>query len=293
MVLKKTGTTLVLGSRDEYTIGVDVGDRLKTRIGGPEATVQSRRGLSREDAQLEPEVLAKLKDAPQWSEWKISPRCIEVTLDQKLPVNSGDSVFSPDRMGNGFAFIENRIHSSGRVLIKAAGRIEGNLLDTPHALTVCPEIPSNAAAGIDGLVIRRNRIVHAGWFCPAPWSAAAGALSITAAAGPPKMRPAGVFANILIEDNSFEECSGPNIVASSVSGLTIRGNRFIRPQHDKPPETGASYGIPKNSVMWISECDDVDLRENAMGDPGPFAGEPVKIETSVKMVPGGNSKIPQ
>ena len=247
--------------------------------------MQKRRGLSREEAQLDEEVTAKLKYAPGWSEWKVSPRCIEVTLDSDLPVQVGDSLYSPDRMGNGFAFIDNRIHSSGRVLIKAAGRIEGNLLDTPHALTVCPEIPGNAAAGIDGLLIRRNRIIHAGWFCPAPWSAAAGALSITAPGKPPSLRPAGVFANILIEENTFEECSGPNIVASSVHGLTIRGNRFIRAQHDKPPETGASYQIAKSAIVWIAESDEVDLQNDSVIDPGPFAGKQMIIGHGVKTVP--------
>ena len=290
MVLKKSGPVLVLASRDEYTIGVDSGDRLKARIGGPEATVQKRRGLSREEAQLDEEVTAKLKYAPGWSEWKVSPRCIEVTLDSDLPVQVGDSLYSPDRMGNGFAFIDNRIHSSGRVLIKAAGRIEGNLLDTPHALTVCPEIPGNAAAGIDGLLIRRNRIIHAGWFCPAPWSAAAGALSITASGKPPSLRPAGVFANILIEENTFEECSGPNIVASSVHGLTIRGNRFIRAQHDKPPETGASYQIAKSAIVWIAESDEVDLQNDSVIDPGPFAGKQMIIGHGVKTVPTGEAR---
>ena len=289
LVLKKTGLTLLLASRDEYTIGVDTGDRLKARIGGPEATVRTRRGLSREEAQLDPEVIAKLKDAPGWSEWNVSPHCIEVTLDSDLPVQVGESLYSPDRMGNGFAFIDNRIHSPGRILIKASGRIEGNLLETPHALTVCPEIPANAAAGIDGLVIRRNRIIRAGWFCPAPWSAAAGALSITASGKPPDLRPAGVFANILIEDNTFEECSGPNIVASSVGGLAIRGNRFIRPQHDKPPDTGASYRIAKSAVMWIAESDDVDLKDNSVVDPGPFAGEQVIVGHAVKTVPASKS----
>jgi hypothetical protein len=289
MVLKKTGPTLVLASRDEYTIGVDSGDRLQAHIGGPEATVQKRRSLSREEAGLDPEVTAKLKDAAGWSEWKVSPRCIEATLDTDLRVQVGDSLYSPDRMGNGFSFLDNRVHSSGRVLIKAAGRVEGNVLDTPHALTVCPEIPGNAAAGIDGLVIRRNRIIHAGWFCPAPWSAAAGALSITASGKTPDMRPAGVFANILIEDNTFEECSGPNIVASSVRGLTIRGNRFIRPQHDKPPETGASYQIAKDAVMWVAESGGVELKDNSIVDPGPFAGEQVIMGHGVKTVPASES----
>ncbi len=278
MVLKQTGATLVLGSRDEYTIGVDVGDRLTVSLGAPAATVRTRRSLSRTEAELDPAILAKLNEAAAYSMWRVAPRCIEVTLDAELPVKAGDSLFSPDRMGNGFTFLNNRIHSAGRVLIKAAGRIEGNVLDTPHALTVCPEVPGSAAAGVDGIVIRRNTIRHAGWFCPAPWSAMAGALSITATGEKQTLRAPGVFANVVIEDNVFEECSGPNVVLTSARGVVLRGNRFLRPQHDQPPSTGASFAIPANAVIWIANSDDVELRANEISDPGPFAGE--LIQTS-------------
>ncbi|MEK7949122.1 right-handed parallel beta-helix repeat-containing protein [Luteolibacter soli] len=275
MVLKATGNTLVIACRDEYTIGVESSDRLKTRIGGPEATITARRGLSRAGATLDADVLAKLKDAPQWSEWKVSPKCLEVTLDQALPVKPGDSLYSPDRMGNGFAFLNNRIHSSGRVLIKAAGRIEGNILDTPHALVVCPELPDKAAAGIDGLVIRKNTIRRSGWFCAAPWSAQAGALSITAAGDAQQLRPPGVFANLVIENNTFEDCSGPNLAITSARGVKVSGNHFIRPHHDKPDGTGGSYGIASNAVIWTTQCEDVEMKDNPITEPGPFCGEQV------------------
>jgi len=284
MVLKATGNTLVLGSRDEYTIGVDIGDRLTNRAGGPIATVRTRRSLSREEAQLDPEIVEKLKSAAAWSEWKVAPRCIEVALDADLPVKAGESIYSPDRMGNGFAFVNNRLHSAGRVLLKAGGLVEGNVLDTPHALTVCPELPANAAAGIEGLVIRRNTIRQAGWFCPAPWSASAGALSITAAGGPQKLHAPGIFTNLVIEDNVFEDCSGPNLVLSSARGVKVSGNRFVRPQQDKPPETGASYHIPANAVIWLGISENVELKDNAISELGSFAGEPVQIAESVKNV---------
>ncbi|WP_367874568.1 hypothetical protein [Luteolibacter sp. Populi] len=277
MVLKKIPGKLVIASRDEFTIGVDTGDRLMSRLGGPVAKITTRRNLSREEARLAPEILAKLEDAPGWSEWKLSPKCIEVGFDGEPPFEPGDSVFSPDRMGNGFVFINNRVHSSGRLLLKAAGRVEDNLFDTPHGLTVCPELPASGAAGIDGLVIRRNKILRAGWFCQAPWSASAGALSITAAGGAQKLRAPGVFANLVIEDNVFEDCAGPNLVLSSARGVSLRGNRFVRPMHEIPNETGGSFGIAKDSVLWIAECEDLKMENNPVIEPGPYLGEAVKI----------------
>ena len=271
MVLKKEPNKLVVACRDEYTIGVETGDRLMASSSGPAARITARRELSRESAQLAPETLAKLKDAPAWSEWRVSPKCVELGFESDPPFKVGDSVFSPDRMGNGFVFIKNRLHSSGRLLIKAAGRVEDNVLDTPHALTVCPEVPGDAAAGIDGLVIRRNKIQRAGWFCPAPWSASAGALSITAGGHAQKLRAAGIFTNLVIEDNVFEDCSGPNLVMSSVRGAVVKGNRFIRPGHEMPNATGASYGIAKDAVVWIAECEGLQIEGNPVSAPGPFA----------------------
>ena len=33
--------------------------------------------------------MEKLATAQNWSEWKVSPKCLEVTLDQELPVEAG------------------------------------------------------------------------------------------------------------------------------------------------------------------------------------------------------------
>lgn len=285
MVLKKESNKLVIACRDEYTIGVEKGDRLMARSGGPAPEITARRELSREAAQLAPEIMAKLKDAPNWSEWRVSPKCLEVSFESEPPFEVGQSVFSPDRMGNGFVFVNNRLHSSGRLLLKAAGRVEDNLLDTPHALTVCPEVPASAAAGIDGLVIRRNKILRAGCFCPAPWSASAGALSITAGGHGQKLRAPGIFTNLIIEDNVFEDCSGPNLVLSSVRGAVVRGNRFIRPGHETPNPTGASYGIAKDAVVWIAESEDLQMENNPVSEPGPFAKQVALIKPP--SAPGG------
>ena len=278
MVLLAAGKKLVVACRDEYTTGVLTGDRLMNRAGGDSATIVSRREIRRGEAGVPPDVLSKMDTAAAWSLWKVSPKWLEVGLDSELPVKAGDSVFSPDRMGNGFRFSNNRIHSSGRILIKAAGVIEDNVLDTPHALVVCPELPGGAAVGIDGLVIRRNTIRRAGWFCAAPWSSQAGALSVTATDGSRELRAAGVFANIRIEDNVFEDCIGPNLVISSARGVVVRGNRFIRPHHSKPPDTGSAYGIAGNAVIWLKNHEDVRNAGNSVEDPGPFVGKPPVVE---------------
>ncbi|MGC4014274.1 MAG: right-handed parallel beta-helix repeat-containing protein [Luteolibacter sp.] len=282
MVLKRDGREIVIASRDDYMDGVFVGDKLLAGLGGPEAVITARKRLDRSAAGLSPDIVAKLDAAQQWSTWKVAKWCLVLTLDRDAPFEAGTSVFSPDRMGNGFSFINNKVHSSGRVLIKAGGLIEGNTLDMPHALTVCPEVPGDAAAGIDGLVIRKNVIRQAGLFCPAPWSASAGAISVTFGVKPPVFRGPGVFRNVVIEDNTLEDCPVVNLAVTSTEGVTIRGNRFIRPLGEKINNTGASYNVPQDRVIWIRDCTGVATDGNQIVSPGPGShAEPMLISPEV------------
>lgn len=278
MVVKREGREIVIASRDDYMDGVFVGDKLLASLGGPEAVITARKRIDRSAAGLSPEVVTKLDAAQQWSTWKVSKWCLALTLDRDAPFEVGTSIFSPDRMGNGFAFTNNKVHSSGRVLIKAAGLVEGNILDMPHAISVCPEVPGDAAAGIDGVIIRKNIIRKAGLFCPAPWSAAAGAISVTAGVKPPVFRAPGVFRKVLIENNTLEDCPVANVVVTSTDGVVVRNNRFVRPLGEKINNTGASYNVPQDRVIWIRDCTGVKATSNDIVSPGPMANpEPVFI----------------
>ncbi|HSJ01356.1 MAG: right-handed parallel beta-helix repeat-containing protein [Verrucomicrobium sp.] len=279
LVLKNDGVVVVLASRDEFTNGVQDGDRLRVSVEGPEYRITSRKVVSRKEAGLADEVLENLGKATTWSPWKVSPKCIVVTLDQAAKLIPGDCVYSPDRMGNGFVFRNNRIHSPGRILLKAGGLMEGNVLDTPHALIACPELPESAAAGVEDLVIRNNKIKNGGWFCAAPWSSQAGIISLTATAGSSELRAKPVFKNVVIEGNTVESGSGPALVVSSTHGLSVRNNRFVNAQHDEPHRTGASYGIPKAGVVWISKSTAVKYEGNEIETLGSFAsGQAVMID---------------
>jgi hypothetical protein len=278
LVLKNEGATVVLASRDEFTSGVQAGDRIRVSLEGPEYRITARKVVNREEAALSGDITEKLTKAENWSPWKVSPKCIVATLDRAAELQPGDSVYSPDRMGNGFVFRHNFVHSPGRILLKAGGLLEGNTLDTPHALIVCPELPGTSACGIEDLVIRDNIIRHGGWFCPAPWSNQAGIVSLTASGAKSQLRTAPIFKNVVVEGNTVEGGAGPQLVASSANGLTIRRNRFLSPQHDQPPETGSSYSIPKNAVVWVAKCSNVRYEDNVIEDVGPFAGEAVQIE---------------
>ncbi|WP_395740456.1 right-handed parallel beta-helix repeat-containing protein [Prosthecobacter sp.] len=277
MVLKNDGGTVVLASRDEFTDGVQNGDRVRAGVDGPEWQITSRKVVARKDAGLSAEVQENLGQAKTWDLWHVSPKCHVVTLDRAAELKPGDCVYSPDRMGNGFVFRNNHVHSPGRILLKAGGLMEGNLLDTPHALIVCPEVPGTAAAGIEDLIIRKNVIRNGGWFCAAPWSCQAGIVSMTSSSSSSELRTKAVFKNVQIETNVIEGGAGPQLVVSSAEGIIIRHNRFVSPQHDAPPETGASYGIAKNAVVWVAKSTGVVNEGNAIEEVGRFAGEAVQV----------------
>jgi hypothetical protein len=279
LVLKSEGNTLVIGSRDEHTNGVQNGDRLRPGVEGPDWKITSRKVVSRKEAELSPEVMEKLEKANAWDPWKAGPKCLVVTLDKDSGLKEGESVYSPDRMGQGFIFRNNHVHSSGRILLKAGGLLEGNTLETPHALIVCPELPGTAAAGIQDLVIRKNVIRNGGWFCAAPWSSQAGMISLTATLSDKELRSVPVYKNVVIEENVVEGGLGPHLVASSVKGLVVRNNRFVSPLQEKAPDTGASYSIPKDVVIWISKSTDVKYEDgNKIENAGSFAREPVILK---------------
>jgi hypothetical protein len=240
---------------------------------------------------LDVDVTESLEKATPWTLWKVNRGAlVEVTLDHEPGWSAGTSLYSPERQGNGFIFRNNRVHSPGRILIKAGdGLVEGNTLTAPHSLVVCPEVPNVAAAGIRKLTIRKNTIVESGYFCPASWSTQAGAISITCSAPKNTLRPPGTFEKIVIEDNTLKSISGVNLVVTSSRDVTIRNNRFEDANSVSENNTGAQYGIDHNAVVWLESCDAVVLDGNVITGRDTFDGMPLHIGMNVEgLVDNGN-----
>lgn len=273
VVLKSGGDGIVLAGRDEFTAGLRAGDRIRAGLAGEERRIVAMKVVDRAQAGLAEELRGKLAAAKSWDFWKVGPKCVVAKLDRATGLKEGDSVYSPDRMGQGFVFRDNKVHSPGRILLKAGGLVENNVLVNPHALIACPELPDGAAAGIEDLAILNNTIRGGGWFCAAPWSSQAGVVSLTATAGAKALRAEPVFANVRIEGNVIEGGLGPHLVVSSAKGLGVARNRFVSPQHGKAPDTGASYGIPNDAVVWVANSTGVEFDGNGIEDAGEFAGE--------------------
>lgn len=283
VVVKKDAGTLTVIPRNPYTTGLQVGDHIRRSNDSPEAGIVACKTISPEQADLAADVFAKLKEAKPYTFWHVGKKCQVLTLEGDLPVAVGESVFSRDRQCAGFVFRRNKLHSSGRVLVEASdGLIEDNVLDTAHGLVVNPDGPSGSATGICRLVIRRNDIRQTGYFCPAPWSSQAGAISITNSVKATDPQRPKTYDGITIEDNVLTGINGPNIVMNSARNVTIRGNQFVDAQQTPPNPTGRDVGIANDCVVWLRDCERVTLADNKVVRPGKYAKRVLAADDSVK-----------
>ena len=277
LVVAMNGPTAVIAFRDEYCQGPLVGDRLARNLDSPHPVIVTRKSVELSTPFVPEDTVKRLKEAAQWTDWHVSRKAIEITVSGKFPFEVGDSVFCPDRQGNGFVFRENKIHSPGRILIKAGeGLIEKNTIIDGHAgVTVCPEVPGNGAIGIRNLNIRDNRFSGTGYFCPSWWNTQAGCISITASGPDKTLRNAGAFKNIIIENNHFEDINGASIVVTSTDGLRIASNTFNRVMTTKPTDSGGSYGIDGKSLVWLASIKGLSASGNRISGAGEFLHQPV------------------
>ncbi len=276
LVVAADGPRAVIAFRDTYSAGPQVGDRLAKNLDAEPVVITAREGVSLDKAEMTDEARQKLRTAPAWSDWKVGPKALQIEYSGKTPLAVGDTVYCPDREGNGFIFRDNIVHSPGRILIKAGkGLIENNQVTDGHCgVTVCPELPGSGAAGIEDLVIRGNRFSGTGYFCPSWNTSQAGSVSITSTTGSKQFRAPGFFRNIVIENNCFDDICGPAIVAASTAGLHIAGNTFCHLMSVKPTDTGGAYGVDPGALIWLAQSQNVSVANNRVYEPGTFFKQP-------------------
>jgi hypothetical protein len=280
-VLKCDGRTVILSGS-----GVAVGDRLQSALQSPAATILSRRDLHLAEANLAPEITQKIAAAEPYTRWRVGDQCQEVTLDRDPPFRVGDRLFDPDRQGHGFVFCHNHVYSSGRgALIKGGyGLIEGNVFrSSDKAIVLSPETFSG---GMEQITIRGNTIRDTGYFCDAPWSEQAGAISISGFGEGHVLHPAGLFRDIVIEDNIFEGISGLNLTIASAEDVTVRRNRFLHCEQVAPLHHGESYGIDQHAVIWVGASHGVHFQANVILGIGPFGTHPVELGPDAAQITG-------
>ncbi|MEN9841066.1 MAG: hypothetical protein RL376_866, partial [Verrucomicrobiota bacterium] len=285
VVLHREGQTLYLAARG-YASRLQVGHRLQAALGTPIATLTQLDTVSLEAPALPKEIRQKVKAAPAYDFWRLNKRKVaRVTFTGEVPWQPGDSVYDLDAQGNGFVFRNNTVRSSGRILIKASGLIEGNRIEGANSIMVHPEVKFPAAAGIERVIIRNNTLID----CHRSNNTdthPAGVISVIALQAKDSPRKAGTFGEILIENNTIEGGNGVGVAVTSAKTVTLRDNRFVRLHHLKPDPTGSAHGVDNSALVWFARCDAVTLTGNTVVQPGPFLGQTISTGPDVGQVTG-------
>ena len=185
-----------------------------------------------------------------------------ILLDRNCPWNAGTRIYSPNRRCENFILRNNHFRSSGRILVKASnGLIENNIIEDGHCGVVVNS--EDAITAIENLTIRNNTISGSGHFMPAAWTNQAGSVSVASGSNN-TIDPVGRFENIIIENNTFSDVTGVNIVVTSSKNIKIKGNRFYKTGITTANNTGADFKIDQNTVVYLKNIDQIVVDSNAV-----------------------------
>ncbi|SDS47926.1 Right handed beta helix region [Paenibacillaceae bacterium GAS479] len=290
-VVKVQGDEIVIVLRDGSQ-APRVGERLKQFNSTPEAIIVSQQKVPKASAGIDAAILQKISAAGEWTPWRYTEETYyKIKLDRPSPFKQESFIFSPDRMGNGFIFRNNKIYSPGRgMLLKAGdGLIENNeFRGGDKAIVVSPEGVTDTHAGAaNNLVIRGNRIIGTGYHHYMPWSDQAGAISFSSG----NIKSVKAFSNIRIENNTFDSVNGLNLNLSSVSGAVVIGNKFLNTHLTAPNNNGADKAIDAKSVIWVKNSVNVTFSGNEIDRMGPFSKTAVNVQQPSSGIKGADSGV--
>ena len=199
---------------------------------------------------------------------------IEVTLDDDLAGQPNWLVCNADEMGNGYIIRNTVIRSNGGrgIMAKASdGLIDGCTIENTAraAIEFMPEhVLWPESDYVRNVVVRNNIIRNVSFNRQDGFLRHAGALTIYAfRSGGVGYLPAGGHRNILIENNTFEDNNGPNMLIASCDGVTVRNNRFIRPMVI-PSKFGRTKGVNPEALIWVTQAKHVQFLGNTVEAPG-------------------------
>lgn len=197
---------------------------------------------------------------------------LEIALDRPVPAGlvPGCYLENADAIGEGFAVRDSLIRSKrahGMFIKAGRGTIEGNLVEENlmGAIVVAPEVNAWTESGFArDLTIRGNTIRRCG-LGTQDWN---GGITVAAYEDGRFLPLPGGHRDIRILDNRFEDNDGTQLVLSSIRGLTVAGNHFIRPMRQEVAPTPGS-GVDRRALAWITACDGISASANLAEDAGP------------------------
>ena len=198
----------------------------------------------------------------------------KVTLDQALPVKFGWLADNANANGDGFTIrgCSVRYNRARGFLIKASdGLIENCSVEgsSQGGIVVSPEMEHwNESDFARNVIIRHNTLTNEA-IGKKPTSAQSGALTIEGYEHGHFVPLPGGHRNITVEDNTFNNNDGTQIVLTSAQDVTIQNNHFVSPmQHENP--RGSGIGINPGALIWLTECSGVKISGNTVSNPGPY-----------------------
>jgi hypothetical protein len=292
-VIASSGDKLTVGFTDPWkAAALQVGDRLQQFRGGPSVQVTAINKVAYADVTIDPATQAKVDQGQTNGSdpWYFDKNSIyELTVDTDDALPAGQLVFDPDRMGNGFVFKNNTIHSPGRgMLLKAGdGDIENNVFEGgDKAIMLAPEnaTDSHGGAAYD-LTIRNNVFRHTGYHHDMPWSDQAGAIGMAGG----NVTSKRAFDNIVIDGNLFDSIRGLNLNVSDASNVTVSNNTFRNTHSTENGTNGAAYGIPADTVIYVAKSNGVSFSNNVVESIGPFGTSPIVVAPTATGVTGADT----
>ncbi|MCM3749928.1 Ig-like domain-containing protein [Paenibacillus pasadenensis] len=290
-VVKVQGDEIIIVLRDGSQ-APRAGERLKQFNSSPEAIIVSQQKVSKASAGIDAALLQKISAAGQWTPWRFTEETYyKIKLDRPSPFKQESFIFSPDRMGNGFIFRNNKIYSPGRgMLLKAGdGLIENNeFRGGDKAIVVSPEGVTDTHAGAgSNLIIRNNRVIGTGYHHYMPWSDQAGAISFSSG----NIKSVKAFDNIQIENNVFDSVNGLNLNLSSVNNAVVTGNKFLNTHLTAPNNNGAEKNIDAKSVIWVKNSTNITFSGNEIDRMGPYSKTAVNVQQPSSGITGASTGV--
>ena len=210
-----------------------------------------------------------------------------LTLDHPLPAATQFCRASdPNANGSGYVVRHCTIrnHRARGLLLKADhGLVEDNVIEgsTIAGIIIAPEYWWNEACYSRDVVVRRNTIRRCGEATNGSWDSRPGAVNI-AGEGQEKGIAYG-HQRIVIEKNTFEDNAGVNLLVHGAQDVTVRDNRFVRPQQHATNH-GRDHYDP-STLIWLAACNGVQLEDNRVYERGAFGTNLVGVtRTALNLV---------
>ena len=200
---------------------------------------------------------------------------IQVTLKQPVPAAFGWEVANADAVGSGFVLRRGTVRNNrarGMIIKASDGLIEDCLIDASRkaGIAIHPELPRWNEADYGRNIVIRHNTIRGIALRPNPDNFEAGAITIAAERDGKYAPLPGGFRNIVVENNTFENCDGPNLVVTSAQGVTLRDNHFVHPMWTDPDPASVLPGVDIHALIWLTQCSGLQLSGITVTQPGPF-----------------------